>query len=187
MSYYPEWIIAGDGLADATLNGSLQDQAVFKNAWLMTTWVRRGPQPNSDPCVQSALEGNPQFNVGDVLQYYCPMYDSTRQLFTAIQVAGPKLTPSQVDTGFRAIPHVASSSNRVPACFYDSGDYTCVKDAMLEYWDPSGTDPEYGALSGDSGSGCWRLVDDGARHVGSWPSRELFTGRGSSDACNGQY
>ena len=187
VSYYPEWIVAGDGLADATINGSLQDQSVFKNAWLMTTWTHRGPDPNEDPCVQSAIEANPQFAMSDVLEFYCPVYDSSRQLFTGIQVAGPKLTPGQVDAGFHAIPHVASSSNRVPSCFYASNDYTCVKDAMLEWWDPSGTDPEYGALSGNSGSGCWRIVEDGARHIDSWPSREISSVKTGSDQCNGQY
>lgn len=187
LHYYPEWIVGGDGLADATLNGSLQDQTVWKNAWLMTTFVRRGPNPTDDPCVQSALEADPGASVNDVLQYYCPLYDSTRQLFTAIQVAGPHLDPAQVDQGFHAIPKISSSNNRVPACFYYSGDYTCVKDAALEWWDPAGNDPEYGSTSGSGASGCWRMVEGGARYLDNWPDRELSSAKKQlNDACNGQ-
>ena len=190
--YRPEWIIAGDGAADTTqFAGDTADQTVWSNAFLMTDFTRRGPHPQDDACVQSALEGDPTINVNDAAYYYCAYYLSTRQLFTAIQVAGPRLTPSSIDQGFHAIPRVATDNSRVPTCFYDVGDYTCVKDTMLEWWDKSGTDPEFASNpdGGSSGNGCWRMVSQGQRSlIGQWPSGEISARKQPAiDACNGQY
>jgi hypothetical protein len=183
LGYWPEWVIGGDGLADTSLNGSLNDQTVFKNAWIVSTWVRRGPAPGEDPCGQAAEETDAGVTAYDTLNFFCPLYDSTRQLFTAVQVAGPHLTPAQIDRGFHAIPPVASSSSRVPSCFYAGDDYSCVKDAMLEWWDPEGQDPEYAGPPG-----CWRPVLGGTRYLGGWPDRELSSvKRPGVDACNGQF
>src|SRR5256885_2877325 len=55
-----------------------------------------------------------------------------RQLFVGIQVAGPQLKPPKVDEGFHSIPAVASTDPTVPACYYDPGDYTCIKDTSEE-------------------------------------------------------
>ena len=45
----------------------------------------------------------------------------------------------------------------MPACYYDPGDYTCVKDSVAMYWDPNGSIPGY------SGKGCWRAPLGGVR------------------------
>jgi len=189
--YRPEWMIAGDGLADATqFAGTTSDPTVWRNAFLMTAWTHRGPHPQDDPCVQSALDGDPTSNLNDDAYFYCAFYPSSRQLFTAIQVAGPHLTPASIDQGFHAIPKVPTDNSRVPTCFYDSGDYTCVKDAMMEWWDPSGTDPEFASNPDGSGSsgGCFRLIDQGSRSLsGQWPSVELGKRKQPGDTCNGQY
>ena len=56
----------------------------------------------------------------------------------------------------------------VPACFYDPGDYTCVKDATVIYWDPLGQDPAY------ESKGCYRMVEDGKRYTSrTWPKGNL--------------
>jgi hypothetical protein len=115
------------------------------------------------------------------IPWNCGFYDNLRQLFTGIQVAGPKLTPGNVDEGFHAIPAVASTDPQVPACFYHPGDYTCVKDGIAMWWDRSGQ------IRGWSGTGCFRLTDDGKRYlVDQWPSRNLTDARRpGKDVCNG--
>lgn len=76
-------------------------------------------------------------------------------LFTGIQVAGPRLGPTTLDKGFHAIPPGPSGDPRVPACFYEIGDYTCVKDATAVWWDPAGQ-PQ---MDQDA-SGYWTKADD---------------------------
>jgi hypothetical protein len=182
IAYYPEWILAGDGVGDQTLNGTINDPTVFSHAWTMTTFVRRGPY-GADSCFQLGKEAQPSAADYDIQTWYCGLYDTVNQFFTGVQVAGPHLTPQSVDQGFHAIPAVASQNPRVPACFYGSGDYACVKDVMTEWWDNSGQDP-----GGHGQNGCWRVVDSGLRHLDQqWPKQELSASKKSgSDACNAQ-
>jgi hypothetical protein len=105
-------------------------------------------------------------------QYF---YTDLMQVFTGIQVAGPRLTPGSVDEGFHAIPAHVSSSPQVPACFYLPGDYTCVKDATAQWWDPTGW---------QGNGGCYRLFWNGDRYEpGQWPSGDPATQRRPSNPC----
>src|SRR5213075_2853234 len=115
----------------------------------------------------------------DVQNYACSYYNDLRQLFTGIQVAGPKLGPTSVDEGFHAIPARDSSDNRVPACFYEPGDYTCVKDLMVEWYDTQGT-------SNNQQPGCWREMDAGKRFfTGRWAHTDVNSSRRpGTDVCN---
>src|SRR5581483_5906623 len=98
-----------------------------------------------------------------------------------IQVSGPRLNPADMNEGFHAIPAVASSSPYVPACFYEPGDYTCVKDAMLDWWNPTGQDPA------DTAKGCWAMTSGGHRLLsGQWPRQDLAAAKRQSDPCNTQ-
>jgi hypothetical protein len=107
------------------------------------------------------------------------MYPNIRQLFTGIQVAGPRLGPTSIDKGFHAIPPIASTDPTVPACYYDAGDYTCVKDAQVERWDPSGKSSTTG-----SRQGCWREIQKGQRYFPSiWPGGNM-TAQEGDDPCN---
>jgi hypothetical protein len=107
------------------------------------------------------------------------VYDSIRQLFTGVQVAGPRLTPSAMDKGYHAIPHVPSNDPQTPACFYEQGDYTCIKDAMMEHWDRTATNGYAGA------QGCYRMAQGGLRHpTGDFPTGNLSDRFRTDDPCN---
>lgn len=130
-----------------------------------------------EPCFQAAREADPSAERRDIVSFACGFYNDARQLFTGIQVAGPRLNPKTMDTGFHAIPRRESSSPRVPACFYNPGDYTCVKDAMAQQWDPAGT--------GASGTGCWRPARSGTRFIADgWPNGDLGGFSSPDDPCN---
>jgi hypothetical protein len=111
----------------------------------------------------------------------CPIYADLRQLFTGIQVAGRLLGPSSVDRGFHAIPSVESKDPRVPACFYETNDYTCVKDTVAEWWDPNSTAPNFNS------AGCWRMAESAKRYVfGTYPKRDAQVAKNTTtDPCNG--
>ncbi|MHB8509104.1 MAG: hypothetical protein ACYDGR_10730 [Candidatus Dormibacteria bacterium] len=179
QQYFPEWVLAGLGGLDGISEAQLNDQNQWAHAWVTTP---RLPQIAGQvgQCTQALREVDPSVGSGDI-RYGCglfPLYQDLRQLFTGIQVAGPRLTPATLGEGFRAIPARPGGGPQSPACFYPTGDYTCVKDATREWWDPSA--PPVGP---SSPPGCWRLALGGQRFLADgWPDDNL--GPRGSDPCN---
>jgi hypothetical protein len=130
-------------------------------------------------CFLAHREADPDAPRGDVIGAACEFYDDLFQLFTGIQVAGPRLGPTSIDKGYHAIPRIASINPKVPACFYNDGDYTCVKDAAPMFWDPDGKAP------GASQNGCWRMPEGGKRYLtATWPPGDAIAQRRPDDVCN---
>lgn len=181
-NYRPEWVLAGDLLNDTIENGRLQQQEVWRHAWLTTNLIRED-QTASVPARQAyrETESNPDPNDEDDATN---VYRTFFSLFKAIQVAGPHLSPETVDQGHHAIPKTSSTNPYVAACFYDAGDSTCVKDAMESWWDPDAPDP-YG---NSEVRGCYRMVRAGKRYLaGTWEGdgKDVFANR--SDLCNTSF
>lgn len=176
--YRPEWVVAGDGVHEGNDRGQAQEPSVWRHAWVVTP-LTRTPERDSRHCYLAAKEADPSFHSGDA-NYACRHYENIRQLFTGIQVAGPRLEPNSVDKGFRAIPAVSSPDPMVPACYYEPGDYTCVKDAMAMWWDPAAQS------SATTSPGCWRLPQEGKRYrSGHWPAGDVPAQQDvSRDPCN---
>jgi len=180
--WYPEWVFAGDGLQDGINVSRDQQQDVWAHAWGMTNFLNEAV-PRERPCVQAFREVDPNYEgrgVNFVDGDACRAYRDMFQLFKSIQLAGPHLSPSTIDQGHHAIPRYTSNDPRVAACFYDPGDYTCVKDAQEVWWDSNAPDPE-----GDADEkGCYRMVASGKRYLaGTWPtSDDVF--KNTSDPCN---
>ena len=178
-NYHPEWVVAGDGSLDgyepnAASNGG-QDASEWAHAWVMSNQGLTPATPQTQ-CYQAIMSADPQggnhpsFGGSTAANTYCgnyTFYEDLRQMFTGIQVAGPRLTPQSMDQGFHAIPHISSSDPSVPACFYDPGDYTCVKDAVTMWWDSTANN-----LGGSPGT--WRVPEGGKRFLGDgWPTVEM--------------
>jgi len=185
IDYQPEWIIAGDTHHEGLNNARAQDQIAWDHATVVTSLTRPWSQ-DEDPCENAIREADPNVGgtsseVGTDMSRACYdflYYEDIRTLFTGLQVAGPQLTPANMDQGFHAIPAVPSDDPRVPACFYDPGDYTCIKDAMVQEWDSEAT-------GWDSQPGCWRMTEAGRRYlVGTWPNTNIDEPRSPSDPCN---
>ena len=167
LKYFPEWIVAGDGVHEAVGRGQDQDQQQWSHSFVTTqvTRVEAGADAQND-CVSALQEVDPSVGERDTFWgcFDMPWYRDIRQLFNGIQVAGPRLTPETIDHGFHAIPPVASNDPHYPGCYYDPGDFTCVKDATVMYWDPLKTAP------GNQAPGCYRMIEDGRRYTDkTWP------------------
>ncbi|HEX9766245.1 MAG TPA: hypothetical protein VGA36_05745, partial [Nitriliruptorales bacterium] len=186
--YLPEWIVAGDGLTDSAIPAHQQGQQAWAHATVVTYNARQdsAPDPSTreyehDPnfrCPQAILEGNPNASSTHIANTCnTSAYEDLRQLFTGIQVAGPRLTLETLDRGFHAIPAIESTSPYQPACFYLPGDYTCVKDAMVQWWWPGNGQEGY------ANDGCYRMVDGGRRRL-TWDAQNIDARRGPSDPCN---
>ena len=175
-NYRPEIILAGDRLLEEPHNSSFQDKSVWDHAMVISNVTKKG-LAEQEGCFLAYRDVDSEMPKGDVTGYACDFYDDIFQLFTGIQVAGPRLRPTSVDKGYHAIPHIASSNPAVPACFYEPGDYTCVKDATVMWWDSAGRAPAAKA-------GCWRMVEGGKRYLtATWPPGDVGPAQ-AHDPCN---
>jgi hypothetical protein len=178
INYRPEIVLAGDRLIESRDNSLFQEKSVWDHAWVVSNVTLVG-RPDGEVCFQAHREADPDAVRSDVINYACEFYNDAFQLFTGIQVAGPRLGPTSVDRGFHAIPRIASKDPRVPACFYEAEDYTCVKDATAMHWDSTGRSP------GSTQNGCWRMVEGGKRRIaGTWPAGDVMAQSRPDDVCN---
>lgn len=162
IDYRPEIILAGDRAVETDTTGTFQEQSFWQNTFVMTNVTVIGDETRT-PCYLAYRETDPEADDVDARISGCGVYDPIRQLFTGIQVAGPRLTPQTMDKGYHAIPKVKSDDPSVPACYYETGDYTCIKDAMLEKWERTG-----------GNDGCYVPVENGARYTAdSWPAGNI--------------
>jgi len=180
IQYYPEWIVLGDGQLDA--NGPVklysQNSPSFDGRAIAVTPQTFQPQFEQQRCYQAYKEADAELPDTD-LGYVCEYYRNLFQIFTGIQVAGPRLGPTSIDKGFHAIPAVESTDVQTPACFYKPGDYTCVKDAIHEIWRANQTPP------GSQQPGCWAAIENAKRYLpGKWPEGNINAQINGSEPCN---
>lgn len=188
LRYFPEWMVAGILGVDGNFDGSAATPNEWKNAWVVTPNTLQNAQgePVEPACYQALQEVDPNISKTTLdMAYACSFFfDNIRQMFIGIQVAGPRLTPQSIDQGFHAIPAKPSPDPTNPSCFYLTNDYTCVKDAVAEWWDPNA---HPASASGGSGAtnGCWRMWLNGRRfRPGDWPVGNVTDGKDPNDICN---
>ncbi|HEX9888416.1 MAG TPA: hypothetical protein VGA69_02980 [Nitriliruptorales bacterium] len=182
LGWYPEWVLAGDDTSEREFQSRIQHQGAFQYVRGVTVYPAV-TDPQDQACVRAYLEVEPDAPMADITGTACQFFHHLRQVFIGIQVAGPRLTPEAMDRGFHAIPAIPSGDPEVPACFYEPGDFTCVKDAQAQWWDPQGQAP------GRRGNGCWRMIEQGQRYLaGTWPEGDVEQQRGDAgtDACTTQ-
>ena len=179
-NYYPEWIISGDRIMESFFNASQQDKTAWNYAWAVTNVTAEGAfdtKPSTVAFREASGPDYPQRDIQYAEDFYLPLF----QLFRAIQVAGPRLGPTAIDKGFHAIPKIKSDDPTKPAGFYDSGDYTYVKDAQVMFWDSTADNP----YANDPG--CYRMASGGARYLANqWSPGDTFASGEAkpSDPCN---
>jgi hypothetical protein len=181
IQYYPEWIVMGDGTLDASRPINLsQNSASFDRRAIVVTPQTFEPAFEQQRCYQAYREADTQLADTDLINYVCEYYRNLFQIFTGIQVAGPRLGPTSIDKGFHAIPAVESTDVQTPTCFYRPGDYTCVKDAIHEIWHADRNPP------GDNEPGCWASIENAKRYLpGKWPEGNIDAQITGNEPCNG--
>ena len=177
--YQPEWIVLGDDLMDGNRPNRLaKNGPAFDDRAFVVTPEVLTPARAQQRCYQAYREADQQLPDAD-LGFVCEYYRNLFQLFTGIQVAGPRLGPTSVDKGYHAIPPVKSKDNQSPSCFYNPGDYSCVKDVQIEMWDnqaPSEASNE---------PGCWRIISNAARYLHpDYPAGNIDSNLNELGPCN---
>ena len=177
--YQPEWIVLGDDLLDGNRPNRLaRNGAAFDDRAIVVTPEIYDPPRAQQRCYQSYREADQQMPDAD-LGFVCDYYRNLFQLFTGIQVAGPRLGPTSVDKGYHAIPAVKSKDNQSPSCFYNPGDYTCVKDVQIEIWD------NQGVSESSNENGCWRIISNARRYVHpEYPAGNIDSNLNEIGPCN---
>ena len=174
QGYLPEVVAAGDLVLETDTNGTFEDQNFWNHVRVVAN-VTAVENERTQRCYYAYKEVDPEGDDFEIRSVACVTYPLLRQMFTGIQVAGPRLGPASVDKGFHAIPKIASIDPSVPACFYNPGDYTCVKDGVAEHWDSTG----------DGGDGCYRMTQGGKRYfAGTWPDGNVTDFEKPDDPCN---
>lgn len=178
LGYQPEWIAAGDGSLDDLVASQYQDKSEWSHAWTFTDQPL-DPAWQQTYCFLAIKSIDPGFPDSDT-SIPCRMYATYRLFFTAVQGSGPHLDPAHMDQGLHAIPGVQESNPQTPACFFNAGDYTCLKDSIAMWWDPTARSQF------SQGPGCYRVPNRGRRYLpGGWPSGNVDSQKGASDTCNG--
>lgn len=182
QNYFPEWIVTGSALVDATTFSRTYDQRQWAHAF--------GPS-NLFARVAPSVAGAEYlyrwfFKADPPADQTVPLLSAPYQvLFGAIQAMGPTVTSESFEQALGNAPFVKATtiSPRVSYgnrdIFPGGYDYTGLDDQTEIWWDPDATGPDD---LGREGTGMWRYVDGGKRYLpGEWPSTapNVFTAEGS--------
>jgi Periplasmic binding protein len=174
QDYFPEWVVDGGNLVDSTVFARTYDQEQWAHAFGVSSLTAR-----AEPLEQNynyiyrwwTGEEPPARDTNPVL------YPSPSLFFSALQVAGPNLTPESLQAGLFNLEPTPEAITNPSISFGDHGiwpytDYNGIDDATEIFWDPDETGPD--EINRD-GTGMWRYVDGGKRYLyGEWdeePSR----------------
>ncbi|MHB8509075.1 MAG: type 1 periplasmic-binding domain-containing protein [Candidatus Dormibacteria bacterium] len=177
QDYFPEWIWPPFGTfnSQSTIrNPSWNPQEMAGSFGLVDNWRWRPvPQPYWYAAAQAASPGlSPDTTAGSSTYYGLLM------AFTAIQMAGPHLTPTAVQSALERFT-AADDPPWSPHAGYAPGDHSFIHDFTIARWDNSAVAP------GTSQPGCERLADGGRRYraEGPWPTDDRVAGTGSEQPC----
>lgn len=170
VNYGPEWLWMPSTRMDRATWQRLQGDPLGAHLGVSPTWL--APGRDQQEAVRAAREADPGLNPNGPAT--TDLYVTLRTLFTAIQQAGPVLTPATLTLGLESLTVTSSAPEVVQGAFNDPGRRSWTDSFVAWWFDQTGTPP------GESlPRGCIRLMRDGARfEAGTWPTGdlELFAG-----------
>ena len=173
QQYEPEWIVTdyvdlANTYVFKLLAPAVPDQAAHVFG---VSFTPRSISAATTPAIQAILEVDPTWQFSNVGDYYIAIkyYQGFLMLTSAIQLAGPKLTPETFEAGLArtAFPNPLTVHRAGAVGMNDPlRSHSFTKDGVELWWSNDATDPYPG---GTPGAYCY--VDGGARHrMGGWPS-----------------
>jgi hypothetical protein len=197
VSWLPEWVLLDTGLSNSN---TVSNQAEVGLEGPAAHIIAVTPRPVTPPleqaiCAHAMADVDPHGAAASSYAVGCAFYPLLRQLFTAIQVAGPRLTPENLAASALQQPATTTSPPQAPPCRYSPGDFSCLRDAEVELWDggqvdPSGevpiVYPRFASTGNDrSAVGCFRSIDGGRRYGPyQWPAGNINAQVKPTDQCN---
>ena len=164
IDYYPEWIITGIVLTDTSALGRYYDQKEWAHAF--------GVSSLGVPTSGTAEEGNRLYRwwYGATSSPPSPaapaIVPPILQTFTALQLAGPDLTPATYTTGLFRMPPAGGGPTTPLLAYGHQGaaprpSYSSPADYTFLWYDATAKGPDE---EGVAGTGLMRFVHGGARY-----------------------
>ncbi|MHB8508001.1 MAG: type 1 periplasmic-binding domain-containing protein [Candidatus Dormibacteria bacterium] len=180
QQYTPEWLFNTGAISTQFRERNAASANSVATEWNSAFGISYNWRWKSRPSpyyYAAAQETSPGFQPDGYLG--SSVYYGLLMAFTAIQVAGPNLTPANVEKGLQRFT-AADDSPYSPHAGYAPGDYNFIKDYMIVRWDSTGNPPD-----GEAGSGCLRLADGGRRYSpqGPWPTDDRAAADGATQPC----
>lgn len=164
IGYFPEWY--WDNTVDMDRPVWHQTYGSKNHTSFGVTYLWRQPRFEESYAYRAYLETFPA--TAPNARFNFEVYHILLNLFSAIQAAGPKLTPESVAKGMFTFHYTAPDNPYLPTGSYGlkgPSPYTFMDTASGWWWDPSGTPP-----GGRRGEGCIRVMREGRRYyTGEWP------------------
>ena len=179
QEYFPEWLVAAATLTDTTAFGRSYDQAQWAHAFGVTSLAARlDPKVSGIYSVYKWFTGE-EPPAADSMPVFMPPF---QLLFSAVQSAGPNLTPDTLAGAIRSFQTVKAISQPWLSWgdhgIWDEPDYNGIDDATLFWWDAEAEGPDE---IRKPGRGLTVYVDGGKRYLpGEWGTEDrLFLTEGS--------
>jgi hypothetical protein len=164
-TYFPEFLLAGTQFIDADLVGRLYDQQQMKHAFGVSSLPAQDPLDQADASrvwQDGGRAGHPCGKNGCGINW-----GYVNLLGTALQMAGPNLTPLTFEKGLLTMPAdggwAANHKADLGLWKFGANDYTWLSDAREVYWSPSAVSPV------DGQQGAYVATNGGQRYtLGQW-------------------
>lgn len=170
LNYEPEWIWLPATRMDRATWQRLALDPIGSHIGVSATWL--APAPDQQEAVRAARDADPGLRPNGPAT--TDLFVTLRLLFTAIQQAGPALTPQAVRAGLEALSIPSLAADVVQGSFDDPGRRSWSDTYVAWWFDPTSAPP------GESvPRGCIKLMRDGRRfRADDWPTGdlELFAG-----------
>ena len=165
QQWYPEHLLAGSGLIDYDLLGRLYDQTQWINAFGPGHLAEPVPPAQTDAARASRDIGAQDNGAGNLIYAYMSL------VAAQVQMAGPRLTPANVERGMFSLPPGGGwARTKDPQAYlitYGKGDYTAIADSRHARWDPQARSKI------DGRTGAYVAFEGGRRWpVGEWTRGE---------------
>lgn len=155
--WFPEHLLSGSGLIDYDALGRLYDQNQWRNAFGPSQLAEPTPLGSTD-----AFKAARDVGVTNIYSGANLLWSYMNLMATALQVAGPTVTPQTLERGLLALPPSGGwERTKNPSSVlvkYGPNDYTAVEDARQAVWNPTARSPI------DGKPGTYTGVESGRRY-----------------------
>lgn len=173
QGWFPEWVLGGSPFIDTTAFGRTFDQQQWSNAFGISYFPPQ-VEPTADPPYRlyEWFHGEPPPVEGSLPLLL--VHPQVTLFFTGLEHAGPVLTAETFRDGLFTMPPTPRAVTQPSVSYgehrWDGPDHAGIDDLVELWWDPSaaGTDE-----AGVAGTGMYRYVDGGRRHLADEWDREL--------------
>ncbi|HEY1827502.1 MAG TPA: ABC transporter substrate-binding protein, partial [Acidimicrobiales bacterium] len=135
QGYSPEWVVAGVALTDTDIVGQLFQQSEWSRAFGVTF---NGPiLPKESTFGYAAYKSvNPTTEPANAVDL---IYEQMYEMALGIQLAGPDLTPQNMEAGYRTYQmNAPNASNALYGTWsFPTGHYTPQVSYAIIYWNPN--------------------------------------------------